>query len=64
MKRYPKSEFGKEGTPFPPIVERLTSAGAQRVVMQYFKSSVFFGVVVILPTEAAAGREFSHLSLS
>jgi hypothetical protein len=51
VKRYPNSVFGKEGTPFPPIVERLTSAGAPRVVVHHFKSSIFLGVVVVLPTD-------------
>lgn len=70
VKRFPKSEFGKEGTPFPPIVQRLTGAGAQRVVVHHFKSSVFLGVVVVLPTDAAARQrvfalepELSQLAL-
>ena len=70
VKRYPKSAFGKEGTPFAPIVERLTAAGAQRVVVQHFQSSVLLGVVVVLPADTAARQavftlepELSQLAL-
>ena len=70
VKRYPRSAFGKEGTPFAPIVERLTAGGAQRVVVHHFDSSILLGVVVVLPSEGAARQgvfalepELSQLAL-
>ena len=62
VRRYPKSLFSPHaidedaagGTPLGPVVERLFTAGAQRVVVHHANSAILLGVVVVLPTDATA----------
>jgi hypothetical protein len=69
VRRYPKSLFsphaiaedGQGGTPLGPVVERLFSAGAQRVVVHHANRARLLGVVVVLPEDASARQKIFAL---
>jgi len=65
VRRYPKSLFSADtiaedaegGTPLGPIVERLFTAGAQRVVVHHASGKMYLGLIVVLPSDPAARQK-------
>jgi hypothetical protein len=72
LTRYPKGLFSSHalnendpnGTPLASVVERLSAAGAQRIVVHYGalgKGQFFLGLVVVLPADATARQKIFAL---
>lgn len=62
---YPKGLFSSnaldeddfDGTPLAPVVDRLTKAGAARLVVHHAHRKLFLGLVVVLPDDAKARKK-------
>ena len=69
VRRYPKSLFSDDtivadaegGTPLGPVVERLFTAGAQRIVVHHASGKMYLGLVVVLPADPAARQKIFAL---
>jgi hypothetical protein len=69
LRKYPRGQFSKlsldpddpHGTPLAPVADRLAKAGAERLVVQHGDGIFFIGLVVVLPTDAAARKRIFEL---